>query len=80
MMTGKYYTGRFFAAFLIAALFGVFALLAGVISFEDANIVFLLSPEMHVAKGTSMATTGFVVGIFGGGTAVVLAGWYLARK
>lgn len=80
MMKERYYTGKFFVVFLVATLFAILTLLVSMMPFGDTDAIFLSADEISATEGSPMATTGFMIGIFGGGTAIMLAGWYLARK
>lgn len=83
MTTERYYTGRFFTAFLGSALF-VAVLCVGIVFFDNNTPGSLVSSITINATTPGnlapMATIGFAVGVLGGGAVLMLTGWYLIRK
>lgn len=84
-MVQRYYTGGFFYMFLGGILIAVFTIFANVAFPKDANDTVVLSSatvtdEVATNGFTPPATTGFIIGIVGGGSAIMLTGWHLTRK
>ena len=80
MTNTKYYTGRYFAAFLGATLFIVAALFAGLYGVHSGFSHAGVAINTAAASAAPTAMIGFALGVFGGGTVLMLTGWYLVRK